>query len=236
MAQLNKMNRTDWLKARRHIIEERYDRLWAPIYDDKWGAEIDPIHQRFVTQLANACPEHGSILDAACGTGKYWPVLLTSGRRFTGIDQSRAMLDRATRKYPQVRVKKFGLQEIQYNEAFDLILCIDAMEMIFPEDWPVVLANFHQALKPSGQLYFTVEIAEPSLIDHDYQAGLDLGFPIVYGESASSNVGTEEDQGGYHYYPTMDQVRKWLGEAHFTIKEEAEGDEYHHFWAEKSKD
>jgi len=226
------MNRQDWLIKRRRIIAERYDRLWAPIYDDNWGATIDPLHQRFVTQLASACPETGSILDAACGTGKYWPILLASGRRFTGIDQSQAMLDRAARKYPQVRVKKFGLQEIHYQEAFDLILCIDAMEMIFPEDWPPVLGNFHQALKPSGQLYFTVEIADPTTIELDYQASLEQGLPVVKGESVIGS-GDGEDEGGYHFYPSMEQVRKWLVEAGFVIKEEAEADDYHHFWVKK---
>ena len=226
------MNRPDWLIKRRRIIAERYDRLWAPIYDENWGATIDPLHQRFVTQLANACPKTGSILDAACGTGKYWPILLTSARRFTGIDQSQAMLDRATRKYPQVRVKKFGLQEIHYQEAFDLILCIDAMEMVFPEDWPLVLGNFLRALKPSGSLYFTVEIADPAIIEHDYQASIDQGLPVVIGESVIGS-GDGEDEGGYHYYPSKEQVHKWLLEAGFVIKEEAEADDYHHFWVKK---
>ena len=226
------MNRPDWLIKRRRIIAERYDRLWAPIYDENWGATIDPLHQRFVTQLANACPKTGSILDAACGTGKYWPILLTSARRFTGIDQSQAMLDRATRKYPQVRVKKFGLQEIHYQEAFDLILCIDAMEMVFPEDWPLVLGNFLRALKPSGSLYFTVEIADPAVIEHDYQSSIDQGLPVVIGESVIGS-GDGEDEGGYHYYPSMEQVHKWLLEAGFVIKEEAEADDYHHFWVKK---
>jgi SAM-dependent methyltransferase len=226
------MNRYDWLIKKRRIIEERYDRLWAPIYDAKWGAEIDPVHKRFVTQLANACPATGSILDAACGTGKYWPILLASGKRFTGIDQSQGMLERATRKYPQVRVKKFGLQEMHYLGAFDLILCVDAMEMIFPEDWPLVFGNFHRALKPSGQLYFTVEITDPATIEHDYQTGIDQGLPVVKGESVTSS-GDGDDEGGYHYYPSMDQVCKWLDEASFTIKEEAEADDYHHFWVQK---
>jgi SAM-dependent methyltransferase len=226
------MNRTEWLKKQRPIIEERYNRLWAPIYDDNWGSSIDPVHQRFVTQLANACPETGSILDAACGTGKYWPILLASRRRFTGIDQSRAMLDRATRKYPQVRAKKFGLQEINFQEAFDLILCIDAMEMIFPEDWPKVLSNFHRALKPGGQLYFTVEISEKDTIEKDYQAGLDAGLPVVYGESVVTTVAGKEES-GYHYYPSLEQVRQWLEDAGLTIKEEAEANDYHHFWLNK---
>ena len=224
------MNRTEWLKQQRHNIENHYDRLWAPIYDDNWGSTIDPVHQRFVTNLANACPETGSILDAACGTGKYWPILLASGRRFTGIDQSRAMLGRATRKYPQVRVKKFGLQEINFQEAFDLILCIDAMEMIFPEDWPKVLGNFHRGLKQGGQLYFTVEIAEGDAIEQDYQAALNAGLPVVYGESVLT---AGEGENGYHYYPSLDQVRKWLADAGFTIKEEAEANDYHHFWVNK---
>jgi cyclopropane fatty-acyl-phospholipid synthase-like methyltransferase len=118
------------------------------------------------------------------------------------------MLDRAHAKYPQVLVKKLGLQDIQDRETFDLIICMDAMEMVFPEDWPQVLANFHRALKPSGQLYFTVEIADKPAIDG-------------------------EDEGGYHYYPGMDQVRHWVEEAHFSLKEEAESDDYHHFWVQK---
>jgi SAM-dependent methyltransferase len=226
------MNRSDWLKKKRRSSEERYDRLWSPIYDKNW-AEIDPVHRRFVTQLVDACPENASILDAACGTGKYWPILLASGRRFTGIDQSQAMLKRATNKYPQVRVKKFGLQEINFQESFDLILCIDAMEMISPEDWPKVLANFHQALKPHGKLYFTVEIADPSVIEHDFQAALGQGLPVIFGESVAPS-GPGDDQGGYHYYPSMDQVRQWLAQAGLTIKEEDESDDYHHFWVEKT--
>jgi SAM-dependent methyltransferase len=228
---MKEMNRHDWLKARRRSTEERYDRLWAPIYDENWGADIYPVHQRFVTKQANACPEDGSILDAACGTGKYWPILLASGRRFIGIDQSQGMLDRAHAKYPQVLVKKLGLQDIQDRETFDLIICMDAMEMVFPEDWLQVLANFHRALKPSGQLYFTVEIADKPAIDLDYQVCKDLGLPVVYGESVSVNEG--EDEGGYHYYPGMDQVRHWVEEAHFSLKEEAESDDYHHFWVQK---
>jgi SAM-dependent methyltransferase len=226
------MNRTDWLKLKRHEIEERYDRLWAPIYDKNWGADIDPIHAGLITHLVKTCPATGSILDAACGTGKYWPILIGSGRRFTGIDQSRAMLDRATRKYPQVRVKKFGLQEMNFQDAFDLILCMDAMEMVFPEDWLKVLANFQRALKPAGQLYFTVEIAEQDMLDRDYQAGIDLGLPVVFGESVFS-TGDGADEGGYHYYPSMDQVREWISVTGFTIKVEAESNDYHHFWVEK---
>jgi SAM-dependent methyltransferase len=121
-------------------------------------------------------------LDAACGIGKYWPILLASGRAFCGIDQSQGMLDRGHAKFPQVRMLKLGLQEMQYRDAFDAVICMDAMEMVFPEDWPLELSNFHRALKQEGQLYFTVEVEEGNVIERDFQAGIDLGLPVVYGE------------------------------------------------------
>jgi SAM-dependent methyltransferase len=228
------MNRFSWLTAKRRAIEERYDRLWASIYDDNWGA-IDPLHKHLLTQIVNTCPANGIILDAACGTGKYWPILLASERELMGIDQSEKMLERASEKFPQVPTEKLGLQEMRYQSTFDLIICMDAMEMIFPEDWPFVLHNFHQALKPFGQLYFTVEVADPFVVDHDYHTALDQGLPVVYGESALSS-GEGEDQGGYHYYPSMDVVRRWISIAGFKIKEEAEADDYHHFRTRKDND
>ena len=141
------------------------------------------------------------------------------------------MLELATRKYPQVRAKKIGLQELNFQEAFDLILCIDAMEMIFPEDWPKVLGNFHRALKQGGQLYFTVEIAVADAIEQDYQAGISAGLPVVLGESV---VNAGEGENGYHYYPSLSQVRQWIVDANLTIQEEDEASDYHHYLVRKS--
>jgi SAM-dependent methyltransferase len=227
------MNRQEWLKAKRDAIEQRYDRLWAPIYDDNWGSDIYPLHQSMLTKIVSSLPAHSIILDAACGTGKYWPLLLSTGMDFIGTDQSIQMLNRASAKFPQVKVEKIGLQEMAYRSVFDLIICMDAMEMVFPEEWPLVLDNFHRALKPFGQLYFTVEIADPSIIEKDYHAALENGLPVIWGESAGA-TGPGDLEGGYHYFPPMDQVRQWLDAAHFSILEEAESDDYHHFWVGKA--
>jgi ubiquinone/menaquinone biosynthesis C-methylase UbiE len=85
------------------------------------------------------------VLDAACGTGKYWSLILDSGRSVVGIDQSQQMLLRAKDKFPNQRTEKMGLQEIDFIEAFEGIICVHAMEFIAPEDWPPVLNNFSRA-------------------------------------------------------------------------------------------
>src|SRR5579884_491211 len=151
------MQRSDWLREKRRIAEERYDMLHAPNYDQNWG-HINAFHRSFLQRFLDLCPPRGTILDAACGTGKYWSLIVGSGRSVVGIDQSKQMLVQANRKFPHVRTEKMGLQEIAFSETFDGVVCTDALEFIPPEDWPPVLNNFSHALKENGHLYFTVEL------------------------------------------------------------------------------
>ena len=221
------MDRSDWFKEKRRLAEERMDTLFAPIYDENWGASIDPTHQRMMNRFLSLCPPHGRILDAACGTGKYWSMILASGRTVFGIDQSQAMLDRAKEKFPRIPVEKVGLQELRHQEAFDDCICMDTMEMVAPEDWPLVLSNLYRAIQPKGYFYFTVEIAEERDIENAFAAGQQLGLPIVYGEWAH--------EAGYHYYPKIAQVKEWVRLAQFRLIEETIGDSYHHFLVQKNQ-
>src|SRR5258708_8445492 len=121
------MERSIWLKEKRRVAEVRYDALHASSYAQKWG-HIDCSHQSFRQRSRALCPPGCTILDAACGTGKYWPLILESGRFVVGIDQSQQMLLQARAKFPNVRTEKKGLQEIDFTDAFDGIICVDAMD------------------------------------------------------------------------------------------------------------
>jgi SAM-dependent methyltransferase len=214
------VNRSDWLRERRRLTEERFDHLFAPIYDDDWGASISPSHQRCLEKFLDLCPPGSLILDAACGTGKYWPLILARGCRVFGVDQSQVMLVRARDKFPDVPTEKVGLQELAYQAAFDAAICMDAMEYVFPEDWLPVLHNFRRAIRSDGYFYFTVEIAAEADIKQAFLAAQEQGLPVVYGEWAL--------EGGYHYYPSIAQVRTWIAQAQFHLIGEASGDDYYH--------
>jgi SAM-dependent methyltransferase len=217
------MDRTAWIKEKRRINEQRMD---ATIdYDVHWG-HINPSHAQFLSKFLHLCPPNCTILDAACGTGKYWATILDSGRSVMGIDQSQGMLDRAKAKFPEVPVEKKGLQEIAFVNQFEGIICMDAMEMIFPEHWPLVLSNFHRALKANGHLYFTVEVIDANELQESLAEARKQGQPVIEGEYAH--------HGGYHYYPPISQVWQWVQDEGFTIVDDAEGDGYHHFLAVSS--
>ncbi len=219
------MNREDWLKYKRSSTAQRYDTKWAPIYDQNWGTNIDPTHERLLTKFLSLCPPQTRLLDAACGTGKYWQMILSTGRTVFGIDQSEGMLAIAREKFPTVPTEKVGLQEMHYQEAFDAAICMDAMEFVFPEDWLLVMNNLYRLIRPGGRLYFTVELADEKDIQVAFDRSIELGLPVVYGESAYEE--------GYHYYPHMEQVREWVRLAQFRLLEEAVGDDYQHFIVQK---
>jgi ubiquinone/menaquinone biosynthesis C-methylase UbiE len=221
------VDRSAWLRERRRVAEERHDTLHAATYDQQeWGA-IFPAHRRFVTRLVESCPPGGRILDAACGTGKYFGMALDAGRQVVGTDQSAGMLAQARAKHPGVETHKVGLQELAADGEFDAVMCVDAMENVFPEDWPLVLANLRRALRPGGRLYLTVELADEQELERAYAEAVAAGLPVVHGEHTSPG-------GGYHYYPSLEQVAAWVRDAGLRRLEDGHGDDYYHLLAEAS--
>ena len=223
-------DREAWLRNLRRVDEEQEDAL-AGDFDAQWG-EMEPIHRAFVERLLSVLPPGGRVLDAACGTGKYFPMVLASGRQLLGVDHAGALLAVAAAKFPQVPTAKHDLQDLPYQGEFDGVLCVDALEFVPPEDWRPVLERLHRALRPGGLLYLTVELAPDDRVRAANQAARRRGLPVVDVE-----VIWEGPDGYYHHYPSMPQVRAWLADAGFAIQEETEGPwhddgyAYHHLLA-----
>lgn len=218
------MDRITWLRELRQKSEEQYDTIWAPLYGEgKVGNYSNTTHLQFIQEFLDLLPPGSMILDAATGAGRYLPFLLGKGHSVLAIDQAGGMLAQAKIKYPAARFEKVGLQEMAYREQFDGATCMDAMENVPPEDWPLVLANFHRALKPRGCLYFTVESLENTdqeEIRQAFEKESAAGLPIVFGE-------VPDESGVYHYHPTDQQVREWTQQAGFEILKQVDGDKWY---------
>jgi SAM-dependent methyltransferase len=205
--------RAEWLADRRTAAELAYDRVYAASYDAD-DPPMSTTHAAFVCRLVDSCPVGDRILDAACGTGKYFSLVLDAGRRVVGADQSAGMLRVAAEKYPDVELRKRGLQELDGSGDFGAAMCVDALENVPPEQWPLVLAGLRDAVRPGGQLYLTVECTDAELLDRAFAEARASGLPVVRGEDARRG-------GGYHFYPALDQVRSWLSAAGLAVIAEA---------------
>jgi SAM-dependent methyltransferase len=229
-ARVSRVDRRTWLRDVRRANERQEDAL-ADVFDANWG-EIDDAHRTYVEAFLSRLPPDARVLDAACGTGKYFAMVLASGRSVVGVDHSSAYLTRALAKHPEVRAEKHDLQELPYVEEFDGVMCVDAMEFVPPEDWPEVLDRFRRALGPGGWLYLTVELARDDEVRALNEQARRSGLPVVDGE-----VIWDEPDGYYHYHPAMERVRTWIADRGFAIEREAEGPwhdgeyAYHHVLA-----
>jgi ubiquinone/menaquinone biosynthesis C-methylase UbiE len=211
------VDRQAWLRERRQTAEERHDAIHAFTYDDQYG-EMGPTHHRFVTDLLEGCPAGGTVLDAACGTGKYFAMVLDSGRRVVGTDQSTGMLARARARFPAVPLERVGLQELAFDAELDAVMCIDAMENVPPEDWPRVAGSLRRAVRPGGQVYLTVEEPNRDDLERAQADATAAGLPVVPSEMTA-------EAAGYHYYPSREQVGGWLEEAGLAVVAEDVSDE-----------
>jgi hypothetical protein len=73
-------------------------------------------------------------------------------------------------------------------------------------------------------------------------------LPVVFGEVAdevdvayerlkaigmSAVSGEQSDVAVYHYYPSLEQVRTWIGQARLAIEDQGKGNGYEHFVVRK---
>jgi len=201
-----------WLAERRAAVVSDYDAEASTYGDDDYPA---PLHPVFVRRLVDTCSPGGVVLDAPCGTGRYFGLVTEAGRRVVGIDQSAGMLAQARRRGLAEQLEPVGLQELTFERRFDAVMTVDAMENVPPEDWPLVLANLHRAVRPGGHLYLTVEEIDDGEIDAAFATAHAAGLPAVRGEVV------EGDTAGYHFYPGRDRVDRWLAAEGLAVVAEA---------------
>lgn len=213
--------RKAFLEARRWSAQDRYDADLASDYDRDWG-EISASHGRFTARFLDAVRPGGLVLDVPCGTGKYWATVTDSARSVVGLDQSVGMLAVGRAKHAAVPVGRASLQELDYEEAFDGVMCVDAMEFVGPEDWPPVLASLRRAVRPGAPLWLTVELEDEVELAQYHASALEAGYPVTPRESF------DVEGGGYHHYPERASVLAWLADVDLELIDGAEGDGYWH--------
>jgi len=210
-------DRATWIRDLRRL-NERQEFGLADEYDAHWG-DIEETHRAFIERFLSSLPAQGRVLDAACGTGKYVQMVLASERTPVCVDHTASYLDKVASRAPGVAIAKHHLQDLPYEREFDGVMCVDAMEFLPPEDWPVVLDRFGRALRPDGWLYLTVELVPETEVRAGNEAAQRLGLPVVEPGEAI----WEEPDWYYHFYPAMDRVRAWLRDAGFGVHEDLEG-------------
>jgi SAM-dependent methyltransferase len=66
------------------------------------------------------------MLDASCGTGKYFLMVAAAGHQVAGADQLVGMLAQARARRIARQLEQVALQDLSYFREFDAVLTVDA--------------------------------------------------------------------------------------------------------------
>src|SRR6266851_1741623 len=110
------MKRQAWLAERRAALAAAYDAEAATYGDEEYPSDMQ---REWVARVLRLIPPGGTVLDAPCGTGKYFAVLAAAGHRVAGTDQSAGMLAQARARGIAFSLEHVSLQEPSYVGQFD---------------------------------------------------------------------------------------------------------------------
>src|SRR5215472_15710751 len=179
------MDRQTWLAERRAAVVASYDSEAAGYDEHEYPSDTQ---REWIARMLALIQPGAAVLDAPCGTGKYFPMVAAAGHRVTGADQSSGMLAQARARYISVSLEQKALRDLPYVHEFDGVMTIDAMEHVPPEDWPLVLANLHRAARPGGHLYLSVEEVDWPVVERALESLSARGQPAVLGEVVGGTV------------------------------------------------
>jgi SAM-dependent methyltransferase len=145
-----------------------------------WQSEIaDDPRDRYVELLLTRLPERPDILEVGCGAGiEPTPTFARMGR-LTGIDISRAQIDRARKALPGADLIHGDVTTATFPAgSFDAIVALYMLTHVPAADLPALLVRVATWLRPDGLLLATFG-SGPS---NEAVVGDWLGAPMFFSE------------------------------------------------------
>lgn len=148
--------------------------VWLNISDVEIGSleEIWKADTQHMYKIINSLPISGNtVIDVACGTGAYYPLLSSKYTAYLGIDSSVKMLEIAKRKYPSA---KFVLNDVkQLNNypdlSFDMVFC---MSLLIHMPLHIVEHTLKELWRISNRhILFNVQVTDSETCDYDGSYG-----------------------------------------------------------------
>jgi SAM-dependent methyltransferase len=140
------LGRLDQETRLRQPVGTEYDLVtgyqqWSATYDQP--LRLFPIEEPPMRALIETLPP-GTVLDAACGTGRYSTILADRGHDVIGVDQSGAMLDIARTKLPSADFRAGDLTALPLpGRSVDAVVCALALVHI-PDVASALARNVHR--------------------------------------------------------------------------------------------
>lgn len=133
------------------LVEKHFDEL-ADSYDRIKKEKNGYYYQSLIRAVAAVVPPGKRILDIGTGTGEILNALAPA--QGSGIDLSSAMIQKARKKFPQLRFFAGSYENLDLGDGFDFILLLDVIEHLqSPEK---LFSNLKKFCGPGTRIVLTM--------------------------------------------------------------------------------
>src|SRR3989304_10620739 len=136
---------------KKQVYEKEHPEVWIPSSEEDAKKEI-PVLVNLLKKFGRGKIKR--VLDVGCGMGRHAYLLSQKGYTCEGVEPHPKMIEYAKQHYSGVTYKVGSMQDINYNNKFDAILCIFSI-IVFNksnEEAEKTFKNFYKALKKDGIL------------------------------------------------------------------------------------
>ncbi|MBI3550711.1 MAG: class I SAM-dependent methyltransferase [Elusimicrobia bacterium] len=148
-----------------------YDSISELFDNDR--ADFREQEEGYLSLLLSPLAPASTVLDLGCGTGR--PIaerIVALGHEILGIDASRGMLKLAERRLPGQRFIMDRIEQVQFDESFDAIVCWDALFHIPRRSHAGIIRKIYGWLRPGGRFM----ASSGGLVDESKDGFTDMMF------------------------------------------------------------
>jgi len=133
-------------------------------HPEVWIPSNEPNAKKDVSVLVKVFNKYGkvkSVLDVGCGLGTHCYFLDKQGYICEGVEPHPKMVERARKKYPGIKFNVGAMQDINYNNQFDAVICVGSIIVFNRTNEEVfeTFRRFNKALKKNGIVI--IELSNP---------------------------------------------------------------------------
>jgi cyclopropane fatty-acyl-phospholipid synthase-like methyltransferase len=164
---------SDHVTDPKRMVEQGYDAI-ADRYTEL--AVNDPdLRMQYVTKVFDVLPSGSEVLELGCGSGVPVSKALAERYRLTGVDISRAQLDRAPTNVPTARLIQADMATASFPAAaLDGVVALFCINHLPREEHAELLDRVRGWIKPGGYLLVNMGTGDdPGTIEEDW-----LGTPM----------------------------------------------------------
>ncbi len=129
-------------------------------YADKYVQDTQAVSMSEVQKLfLQMIPEHGTILDLGCGSGRDSKAFLDLGYKVVSVDGSEKMCEAAT-ELTGIPAICSSFQDYEAEEMFDGIWACASLLHLTPDEITLVVSKLSDALNPRGCFYMSFKYGD----------------------------------------------------------------------------